>query len=173
MAVLIEAISVVIQAQVLEAKFPGGAVAYERECPNATYCRDEYLTRIGFMTPPDVSRFLSNLQAVGLIFLENDQAQDIVVVDQLRGPTAPCDWFAGGRHLGGFSMGWLNGTSPGPLAAPLGWSPSQSQRLTFVPSVEIDNRLLPLGTLDGVDAVLDFATGRQVYVGRPAPPRQE
>jgi hypothetical protein len=173
MAVLIEALSVVVRIFSLEAKFPGGARAYERACPNATFCRDEHITRVGFMVPADVEGFVSGLRALGLKFIKDDVAQEIVVVDQFTGPTAPCTWFAGGRHVEGYSMGWLQGSAPGPLSAPAGWTPAQSRHLKFVASSEAEGRLLPLGTTGGLDVVLDFTTGREVCIGRPDPPLAE
>ena len=54
MPVLLEAISVIVRRETLERKYPGGVDGYARDCPNRTFCADEYLTRVGFTGPPDV-----------------------------------------------------------------------------------------------------------------------
>jgi hypothetical protein len=53
MAVLIEAISVVIRADTLLKKFPGGWGAFKLIVPNQTLCADNEIVRVGFMAPQD------------------------------------------------------------------------------------------------------------------------
>lgn len=76
MAVLLEAISVVVRKETLAAKFPGGVAGYRANAPNRTYCEDDFLTRVGFMHPDGVSRFIAALATQGL-----DPALEIAVVD--------------------------------------------------------------------------------------------
>src|SRR4051812_30763383 len=94
MSVLAEAISVVVPVGVVSTKYPGGMSGYRRDCPNRTFCADEYLTRIGFMDPRDVQSFVGSLQMKGLVFVVKGTAIDLVVVDQLRGPTVSCPWLS-------------------------------------------------------------------------------
>ena len=54
MAVLVEAISVIVRAAAIHQKYPGGWEAFKRIIPNQTLCADNELVRIGFMTPDDV-----------------------------------------------------------------------------------------------------------------------
>ena len=54
MAVLIEAISVVVRADELLKKFPGGWDAFKSIVPNQTLCADNEIVRVGFMSPQDV-----------------------------------------------------------------------------------------------------------------------
>ena len=69
MAVLIEAISVVVRADVLLQKFPGGWEAFKSIIPNQTLCADNEIVRVGFMSPQDVESFVKKLQDAGLEFL--------------------------------------------------------------------------------------------------------
>ncbi|HEV8400253.1 MAG TPA: hypothetical protein VGQ18_10490 [Gemmatimonadales bacterium] len=158
----------------LEAKYPNGLEGYRRDCPNATFCADGELTRIGFMVPADVQVWINHLTSVGLLFIVDGEAADFVVVDQFKGATTPCSWLSGGRHPAGFSAVWLAGTDPGEVAHPPGWTPSQSASLTFVPIAEVSDRVLPLTSAGVMDVLLDFKTGKEVYIGRvlqaPAPP---
>jgi len=52
MGVLVEGISVIVRRDAFERYYPGGTAGYESDAPNETYCDDEYLTRVGFSTPP-------------------------------------------------------------------------------------------------------------------------
>ena len=92
MAVLIEGISVVIRADSLLAKFPGGWETFKTIVSNKTLCADNELIRVGFMTPDDVEPFIIKLEKAGLQFLKEEEAIDIVVADQMRGLTSKCSW---------------------------------------------------------------------------------
>lgn len=166
MSVLVEAISVVVPTAVLEKKYPGGAAQYERDCPNVTFCADEHLTRIGFMVPGDVGEFVERLSRLGLVFQRDGRSADIVVVDQLHGPTTLCDWLESGRHPDGYSAAWLAGTEPGALAHPPGWTPAQSAAMNFVSNESARDRLQVLANEENLETVLDYETGKQVFRGR-------
>lgn len=166
MSVLLEAISVIALIESIEAKYPGGVKAYRAECPNRTFCADDRLARVGFMTPPDVGRFIRGLERLGFIHLQDGRAVDLVVVDQHRGPTTPCDWIDGGKHPNGYSAAWKAGTIPGWFAVPDGWTQPQSVGMTHVETESVDERLLRLKRDEGVEVVLDYETGREGFIGR-------
>ena len=92
MAVLVEAISVIVRRRSLDEKFRGGWGRFVASVPNATLCYDKDIARVGFMSPEDVENFVGHLEAEGLIFQQNGQAMDIAVLDQTRGPTTPVNW---------------------------------------------------------------------------------
>ena len=92
MAVLIEAMSVVIRADALLKKSSGGLDGFEEVVPSQTFCADGELVRVGFTTPQDVESFIHSLQRLGLDFMRSGKPIDFVVVDQMRGPTSQCDW---------------------------------------------------------------------------------
>jgi hypothetical protein len=166
MAVLLEALNVIVRRSSLEEKYPGGAVRYQATCPNKTFCMDARLTRVGFMSPVDVRSFIGRLTSNGLTFFDGHQAVDIVVVDEHQGPTAPCEWFEGGRESRGYSAGWERGTEPGAVICPPNWKLGQSAQLNVMPNEEAGSRLLPLAKIGSLDVLLDFATGKEVYIGR-------
>ena len=97
MAVLIEAISVVIRADVLQERYPGGWDAFARAAPKQTLCADGELVRIGFMSPSDVEIYVTSLREHDILYQEQGKARDLVVVDQMRGPLVACDWIEFGR----------------------------------------------------------------------------
>jgi hypothetical protein len=105
MSVLVEGISVIVQESTLTRLYPGGVEQYESDCPNATFCRDGYITRVGFMAPPDVKRFVQQLVSHGLQFHDAVEFIDIAVVDQHQGPTSKCRWLEAGKHPAGFYRG--------------------------------------------------------------------
>jgi hypothetical protein len=92
MAILIEAISVVVRMETLHERFPSGWEGFRTLVPNSTLCSDNELGRVGFMVPADVEAFVKKLEAEGLAYVVNGDAQDLVVIDQLRGPMAKCGW---------------------------------------------------------------------------------
>jgi hypothetical protein len=54
MAVLVEAISVVVRRDAIDRSYEGGWVAFVSSVPNATLCTDDQLARVGFMDPKAV-----------------------------------------------------------------------------------------------------------------------
>jgi hypothetical protein len=130
-SVLAEALSVIVVRDAVQAVYPGGAEGFERDCPNQTFCADPHLLRVGFMNPYDVEAFVRGLEAVGLRFSDTGPT-DICVVDQLTGPTIPCDWLAFERSEGGYSLCWLRDKPKGEMAVPSGWSPENSRGMIFI-----------------------------------------
>lgn len=85
MSVLVEANSIIVRRDALERAYPGGAAAYEVDCPNQTFCADAHLTRVGFMTPDDVSIFIERLEERGLTSFDGKRSVDIAVLVQGEG----------------------------------------------------------------------------------------
>ncbi len=152
MAVLVEAISVIVRKNAISDRVAGGMTRFRSELPNRTFCEDEQICRIGFLSPDETSSFVEKLQTLGLHFLdEAGQATDFAVVDQQHGPTTACTWLAFGRipcddfghHV---SACWLDTShdvstdehtlSAGTLAIPAGWrfETSLSKNFQFTPN---------------------------------------
>lgn len=131
MAVLIEAISVVVPNRVIDARYPGGIAAYRADVPNSTFCTDGSLTRVGFMSPLDVKEFHSRLASrIGVAIPTGGEWFDLAAVDQFEGPTLPTPWLQVGE-VDGVAAAWLEGEIPGPLAAPANWKPGDSKSMTL------------------------------------------
>lgn len=184
MAVLVEAISVIVRREAVKTRFAGGWREFLTCVPNSTLCTDGDLARVGFMSPPDIEAFVRHLEEGGLTFLRNGQAVDMAVVDQKRGPTMPAKWlefaqislgetgnkvaacwlFEGSRIAAGFHM-----SAKGmPLATPDGWTyeNSLSANFKFVENEEMEGKLKFLRHEQSEDVYLDLSTGKEVYVGR-------
>jgi hypothetical protein len=119
MSVLIEMYNVIVRIETLEQKYPGGAEAYQRECPNGTFRADEHLTRVGFMSMYDVESFVDCLEALGFVSYDGEKVVDIAVVEQGSTLFRRCDWLEVGETPEGWSRCWLKGTDDGLTLIPL------------------------------------------------------
>ena len=171
MAVLIEAISVVIKRTAIDDRYSGGWDAFVKDAPNQTLCADEHLARVGFMTPIDVESFIKRLELHGLVHLKDGIAQDIVVADQQRGVTTRCDWSEFGdveidRNSVKACKAVVDASSQ--LISPDGWvfEGSLSQTFMFTPTEHVDKSLTFLRHEDSLDVYLNALTGEEVYLGR-------
>lgn len=184
MTVLVEAISVVIRRDSLEVKFLDGIKGFQNIVPNQTFCADNELVRVGFMTPQDVREFIELLEKVGLEFIQNDRAVDITVVDQMKGPTMKVDWlefarlsinergdkvsacwfFDSPRLADGLHMSKKNMS----LATPMGWSFEKSLAAshTRIKDEEIAGRLKFIRHDGGTSVYWDEVKKEEVYIAR-------
>jgi hypothetical protein len=163
MAVLCEAISVIVSVDVLTRRYPGGLAGYEADVPNATFCTDGVVTRVGFMAPIDTQEWAQQVQDAGVVLrAPDDTFAEMAVVDALTGLTRPCHWLETGV-VDEVRWAWLAGAAPGELAAPEGWS--ASGQWGFIPDEDLPG--VPMVSVDGIDVLLDPQTGRPSYVGRP------
>ena len=62
MAVLVEAISVVVRRVAIDRAFDDGWKAFVSRVPNATLCADDQLARVGFMDLKAVENFLKGFR---------------------------------------------------------------------------------------------------------------
>jgi hypothetical protein len=173
MAVLIEATSVVIRADTLLKKFPGGWEAFKRIVPNKTLCADNEIVRAGFMSPQDVESFVKKLQGAGLEFLRDDEAIDIAVADQMRGLTSKCTWLEFGQvDISGecqrVAVCRLVGSQLTQVVTPPSWKfeGSLSSTFGFVPSEHAAKGMRYLRHENGLDVYINPITGKEIYVGR-------
>jgi hypothetical protein len=175
MAVLIEAISVVIRTDALLEAFNNDWGQFKNTVPNATLCADGELVRLGFMTPEDAEHYVKRLEAQGLGHLEDGRTKNIVIVDQLRGPLAPCDWIEFG-HISldagatqRVAACRLKGSTSPTLTKPDGWrfENSLSCSYGFTPTQSVGKALKFLRNENGLDVYWSELSGKEVYVGRP------
>ena len=173
MAVLIEALSVVVRCEAIVKKITGGAEAFMTSLPNNTLSSDGELACVSFMAPADVQRYVESLVGEGLIYKDGDSSVDIVVVDQMRGMTTDCDWADTGE------VDWNNNpdnrivvccarpTKVDRVVVPEGWSyeKSLSVNCKYVDGKQIPENLTFVTSENGVDVLRD-ETGQEFYVRR-------
>jgi hypothetical protein len=175
MPVLIECFSVITRKDRIESSYPGGVEGFLRDCPNSTACADDHLVRVGFMDPDDLRGFMYQLMNSGLQYLDADgRAKDIVVVDQLKGPTTPCDWAEVVKvRLAGteFKACRMAGTNDQTLACPGWWTPEKATKnnLLFVPNKELPARMEFIREENGLMVCRDRVTGKIMYSPTNAP----
>ena len=134
MSVLVEAFSIIVRNDSLEARFPGGVTAYRDSVPNQTFCTDGSITRVGFLPSTDAEHWLESVlveHGLGLD-LTTGMSSTTVVVDQMKGPTRRCDWISVADHQDGYRYCWLSGTDPGVFVAPSYWTPSNTPDLSLL-----------------------------------------
>jgi hypothetical protein len=174
MAVLIEAVSVIIKAEIIESHYPGGWPAFEANPPNATLCADNELIRIGFMTDEDATNYVHDLARYGIVYLCDGKAVDLVIADQRCGFAATCDWAEFGR------IDWNDdpnkkiavcrkvGSACHQFLTPTDWDyeGSISQETTYLPTKQIPEFMDFIRIEGGIEVYRDLRTGKEVYVGR-------
>jgi hypothetical protein len=143
MAVLVEALSVVVRRTVIEGRYPGGLKAYRAVFPR-TFCMDDHLTRVGFLQQRDVQLFCERelskarlASSTGHRLAFDVVSGSVAIVEQRQGPWGdPHDspWLEYREDGQGVCACWLAGTEPGPLAAPDGWSPESSRGMVRLPA---------------------------------------
>lgn len=176
MAVLVEGISVIARRDRLDELFPGGSVQYIADCPNSTACADAHLVRIGFMDPDAARAHVRRIESLGLVHLdEGGAARDIVVIDQLHGPTSPCNWVEAGHVTidgNSIAVARLIGDESFQLITPPGWTYDQSLTKThrFVPERDSPGSLKYLRAKDGLFVYFDPHTRQRFFT--PTPPSQ-
>lgn len=154
-AVLCEAISIIVRVDALNERFPGGLAGYAEAVPNRTFCCDGSLARVGFMSPADAARWIDLIAARGLRIGAPDA--DLAVVDQVVGITSPCDWLQSVSD-GSVRIAWRFGEEPEQTFVPDGWSREQHDAITYVPKSDLGDALM---TADGKLVVMkDPKTGR-------------
>lgn len=170
MAVLIEGISVVIRASALH-QFPSRLSAFKAAVPNKTLCDDSELVRVGFMHPADVESYVRELEQLGLRYIVNGAAQDLVVVDQLAGFAVPCEWaevcrrdISPGQRVAACS---LRNSEIHQLVLPheWAWGTSLSASFGFVPT-DASGSLRKVGQKGNIEEHISPLSNRPLYVGR-------
>lgn len=175
MAVLVEAISVVVRQSAIERALPKGFDDFKALVPNNTLCADPELARVGFMSPADTEAFCDDLRRRGFVFAADGPECDFTVVDQLRGPSIPVPWLEFG-HIDDSDDGSrvaacrLAGSVINQLMTPNDWRYEDSLSRTFglVPSEHVDKSLRFLRREGGLDVYFNELTGDEVFVGRTA-----
>ena len=92
-------------------------------------------------------------------FVEDGVVQDIVVLDQHRGPTAQCDWIGFNQNADGSSIAWLVGHPQGVMAVYDKWTPNDM----MFRDGQVSETMKFLREEDGLDVYLDLKTGQECF----------
>jgi len=165
MAVLVEALSVIVGNEVLEDLYPGGVEGYRNDCPNSTFCTDGHITCVKFMDLKDVNIFISQLEEHNLLFMHREKSWDIAVVDEAELLSTPCDWLKLDRNEDGIMFCWLSSLSPGEILAPEDWT--KDRRVFRIGPKELQENFRYIKTEDNLDVYEDCRTGKLHYKASP------
>jgi hypothetical protein len=89
MAVLIDAVTVVVTIPSLNEHYPGGLDAFTQHAPNGTCRSDGAIAGISFMVPADAWLFVRSLTRHGFVDPSTTRSSDVGVVEQHTGFLAP------------------------------------------------------------------------------------
>ena len=179
MAILVEGTMVVITTSSLEGRFPGGAAAFAKQCPNSTYRSDGVLSGVSFMVPADAQRFARALTKHGFVDPSTAATGEVAVVDQSAGVLTKCDWLnvdlkmfrtAEGTAFGA-TVAWKEGADSTTFAAPSGWRPHSMVQIALSDLEQNYELVSTAEDPSGGGAVLGYKhreSGKIVYIGRPA-----
>lgn len=174
MAVLVEALSVIVRRETIARRYDGAWPGFVADTLNKTMCADSDLARVGFMHPDDVRAFVDRLEQRGFVFLDaTGAAVDIVVVDQQQGPTTPCGWIEFFRQEvpgGSVAAVRLANSQENNLVCPDGWElhNSLSNNFQFHPGTKPNENFDFVRHEHGNDVFRDRTTGKEFYMGRPS-----
>jgi hypothetical protein len=175
MAVLADGFSVIVRKEALERTFPGGLAAYQRQVPNETYCHDDQLCRVGFMTEGDAVAHARRLVAAGLTGPAEGPSPDVALVCSKAGVFGPCDrldlrmvWLKSDGQSVSVMLARLPGDDATRFAAPAGWRPTPLNLISAA-DLEANYELVKVDRKDqgSVETYRHRQTGELVYVGRP------
>ena len=167
MSVLAEALSVLVRNAVLEDRYPGGVDGFARDCPNASFCSDGHISRVGFLSPRDTRFFLGVLEACGLHWNDGARLPEVAIVDQNLGLLHPCLWIEFGQGRDGIPICWHAAHRPGRLVVPLDWRPEQSEGFEPAADVPFPRLMRFLRTEDRLDWYQNRRTGELLCIDSP------
>jgi hypothetical protein len=128
-AVIVEAVSVIIRHDRLPPPLFDLDPTVSPVWDTPTICTDGELVRIGFHSVAEAERWVETLTGAGLEYVRDGEAQDFVIVDQTGGASAHGDWF----EFGPLTMEGnellvcrMTGSETLGVAIPSGWTYSGS-----------------------------------------------
>lgn len=168
MAVLIEAICLVVPRQVLDVSFPGGTDGFLVDCTANDSVRyaiaDAHVAAVSTFDPQALEPLIERLADLGIVGADDsDRAFEFVFVDMQTGPVIRCDWLSITHHRHGFTFVERVSQPTCAFETPQGWLLDQSWRLTRTDiREEGPDSVMTLGINDGIETVLDLRSGQLV-----------
>ena len=192
MTVLCDALSVIIRRDSIGQYYEGGWTEFLETIPNNSFCTDGELARVAFTDYPSVEKYIDGLESSGLqfvpkkklfgIFGKARKKDDIAVINQVTGPTRPCNWIEFGKFPieeedAVISMCWLfegkrfglgvHMDSPDvDLSIPDGWTPEESKDLlqAYEGAEDAEIRYEFVKSENGMDVYWDNSTKTEVAI---------
>ena len=99
MSVILECFSVIVKNSKIISDYPGGMDGFMNSIPGGHHCTDGEIIRVGFMHHDDTEKYVQFLESLGLVFVKDNKATDICVIDFYYGPWSDCDWLDAGEFF--------------------------------------------------------------------------
>lgn len=167
MAVIIDAIGVVIRNATIEKRLPGGMEQHIECLPATPFYTDGEICCVGLMDSQDVNQYLAMLVAQGFILSDESASSEVAVVDWNGQVPHPCDWLEICQvdldEQGSVTVASIRGTTQERLVAPPGWEPGRTRWLS---RAELKMNYDYMGNEGRVEAYRHKATGDIVRVPR-------
>ena len=171
MAVIIEAITVVVRRDAARRAFAGNDAPLATLAPNRSGRQDEHLYAIGFMNQLDAEAFVRRaLEPRGLTWTQGDEAVDLTLVYQHTGLLHYTPWLEVGQYPvegGAVTAAWLSGTEPGALSTHSFWNFKGYMQISSAP-LEGNDAWQEIPSDDPRQrAFLNLETGEKRYAIKP------
>jgi hypothetical protein len=164
-AVSIAFYSVVARNSTITERFPGGMDGDADARPNASFCTDGNVARVGFMAFDDANAHVEWLRSFGFVISPETSDSEIAIVREDKGHLLPCNWLQLGS-VDGRPIAWLSGTEPGLAVIPRAEFERASTTSPLSPE-ELRQRYDLVSRDDrGLETYQDKATGERIYIGR-------
>ena len=173
MAVLVEAVSVVVRRDSIDQRLAGGWEAFVAAVPTAQFCYDSEIARVGFMADADAETFVAHLRALGLLAGTSSTETDVCIIEQLGRSGVPADWLGVSRlstpEIGGeVAVAFLKGTTETRVVMPGGWKFEGSASQTPLAFARADDSRFKFLRIEGnVEVYWDSSQHCEVYAARP------
>jgi hypothetical protein len=167
MAVSAAFYSVILLNSTVAARFPGGVTSYSEECPNASFCTDGTISRVGFMAFDDAMKYMSHLQKLGWV------GGEMGLTSEVKGRLVPCEWIELGR-IDDRPVAWLRRSEPGEASIPACDLDAKNMRSPISPQDIAEHYEFICRNDRGVETYRERTTGQLQFVSRawPAKPHQ-
>lgn len=179
MAVLVEAITLIVRRSFLDVCYPSGSDGFiSAHEPDGERLRftiaDECIVAISTCDRELASRLGEHLVDHGAIEVDDDTNEfvDFAFVDQLEGPAMLCPWLEWNRDERGVASVRYIPIGSTPVVTPPQWTPESSTSLHRTDMRLESERMFKLAEENGIEYWLDFETGKQI-AGLSSPIRND
>lgn len=162
MAIVVEALTLIIRRLTLDLQYPGGSEKYLEELGDPSFnarwiCADEDLTAASFLSD-HLGRALEHISERGLLISDESGYVDAAILDELTGPTLTCEWMEWARSDDDLTRAWVAGGERDSLTTPADFKPARLVRT----DVRDEDHFVKLAEEAGETSWLDTRTGNIV-----------
>lgn len=169
MAVLVEAITLVVRRTFLDVCYPGASEGYiAAHTPDGERIHlavaDESLVAVSTLNRDVAHALGEHLLSHSAVIVDNQANEfvDFAYVDQLEGVAMPCPWLEWTRDGNGVASVRFAPSGSTGVVTPPDWTVDSSTSLTRTDIRLETDHMLKLAEVGGIEYWLDFDTGRQI-----------